>query len=320
MQIVLKRIAKKKTYTIGRLYILKDEDVKKRTIESVNKCRGLKTVCEVPAEKLNADSYFCDTLEPCWRNLLGVELSPAEENVRLGRVSGKKAQKMKGKTAIPEGTYPVVKFKNWVTSEVLPQIRKTGGYIPVQQGESDEETIRHAEEILRATLKEKENLLKNQQVQIDQQKKLIGEQDTEIRRLNGVVDEQVVCIAKNGENIIQLENQVDHLLPKALYTDNVLNSVSCYTTTQIAKELGITAQELNRQLCALHIQYYQSGQYLLYADYAHMGLAKSRTRYSTLPDPHCDGAQEKLGTAYTHTYLVWTERGRKFIHLLKVKG
>ena len=216
------------------------------------------------------------------------------------------------------GFYALV-LKNWVTSEVLPQIRKTGGYIPVKQGESEEETIRHAEEILRATLKEKENLLKNQQVQIDQQKKLIGEQDTEIRRLNGVVDEQVVCIAKNGENIIQLENQVDHLLPKALYTDNVLNSVSCYTTTQIAKELGITAQELNRQLCALHIQYYQSGQYLLYADYAHMGLAKSRTRYSTHPDPHCDGAQEKLGTAYTHTYLVWTERGRKFIHL-KVKG
>ena len=212
-----------------------------------------------------------------------------------------------------------VKFKNWVTSEVLPQIRKTGGYIPVKQGESDEETIRHAEEILRATLKEKEKLLKNQQVQIDQQKKLIGEQDTEIRRLNGVVDEQVVCIAKNGENIIQLEILFNHLLPKEIYTDNVLNSVSCFTTTQIAKELGITAQELNRQLCALHIQYYQRGQYLLYADYAHMGLAKSRTRYSTLLDPHCDGVQEKLGTAYTHTYLVWTERGRKFIHLLKVK-
>ena len=213
-----------------------------------------------------------------------------------------------------------VKFKNWVTADVLPQIRKTGGYIPVQQGESDEETIRHAEEILRATLKEKENLLKKQRLQIEQQKKLIGEQDTEIRRLNDVVDEQVVRIAKSGDNIIQLENQVDHLLPKALYTDNVLNSVSCYTTTQIAKELGITAQELNRQLCALHIQYYQSGQYLLYADYAHMGLAKSRTRYSTLPDPHCDGAQEKLGTAYTHTYLVWTERGRKFIHLKVKKG
>ena len=38
-----------------------------------------------------------------------------------------------------------VKFKNCFTSDVLPQIRKTDGYIPVQQGESDEETIRHAE-------------------------------------------------------------------------------------------------------------------------------------------------------------------------------
>ena len=222
-----------------------------------------------------------------------------------------------------------VKFKNWVTADVLPQIRKTGGYIPVQQGESDEETIRHAEEILRATLKEKENLLKKQRLQIEQQKKLIGEQDTEIRRLNGVVDEQVVRIAKNGDNIIQLENQVGNLLPKALYSDNVLDSVSCFTTTQIAKELGITAQELNRSLCALHIQYYQSGQYLLYADYAHMGLAKSRTRYSAFLDPKSDDRQEKMGRAYTHTYLVWTERGRKFIHDLahrywelceKVKG
>ena len=128
-----------------------------------------------------------------------------------------------------------VKFKNWVTSDVLPQIRKTGGYIPVQRGESEEETIRNAEEILRATLKKKENLLEQQkklledeaessatnqpkeQVMLAQQKKLIGEQDTEIRRLNGVVDEQVVHIAKSGDNIIQLENQVGNLLPKAIY-------------------------------------------------------------------------------------------------------
>ena len=135
-----------------------------------------------------------------------------------------------------------------------------------------------------------------------------------LRKTLPVVDEQVVRNAKNGENIIQLENQVGNLLPKALYSDNVLDSVSCFTTTQIAKELGITAQELNRSLCALHIQYYQSGQYLLYADYAHMGLAKSRTRYSAFLDPKSDGRQEKMGRAYTHTYLVWTERGRKFIH------
>ena len=200
-----------------------------------------------------------------------------------------------------------VKFKDWVTSVVLPQIRKTGGYIPVKEGESEEETIRNAEEILRATLKEKEMLL-------EQQKKLIGEQDVEIRRLNGVVDEQVVNIARKGENIIHLEHQVDRLMPKAIYSDNVLDSVSCFTTTQVAKELGVTAQELNRSLCALHIQYYQSGQYMLYAEYAHMGLAKSRTRYNAFLDPNCDGRKEKMGKAVTHTYLVWTEKGRKFIH------
>ena len=200
-----------------------------------------------------------------------------------------------------------MKFKDWVTSVVLPQIRKTGGYIPVKEGESKEETIRNAEEILRATLKEKEMLL-------EQQKKLIGEQDVEIRRLNGVVDEQVVNIARKGENIIHLEHQVDGLMPKAIYSDNVLDSVSCFTTTQVAKELGVTAQELNRSLCALHIQYYQSGQYMLYAEYAHMGLAKSRTRYNAFLDPKCDGRKEKMGKAVTHTYLVWTEKGRKFIH------
>ena len=200
-----------------------------------------------------------------------------------------------------------VKFKDWVTSVVLPQIRKTGGYIPVHEGESEEETIRNAEEILRATLKEKEMLL-------EQQRKLIGEQDVEIRRLNGVVDEQVVNIARKGENIIHLEHQVDGLMPKAIYSDNVLDSVSCFTTTQVAKELGVTAQELNRSLCALHIQYYQSGQYMLYAEYAHMGLAKSRTRYNAFLDPKCDGRKEKMGKAVTHTYLVWTEKGRKFIH------
>lgn len=200
-----------------------------------------------------------------------------------------------------------VKFKDWVTSVVLPQIRKTGGYIPVHEGESEEETIRNAEEILRATLKKKEMLL-------EQQRKLIGEQDEEIRRLNGVVDEQVVNIARKGENIIHLEHQVDGLMPKAIYSDNVLDSVSCFTTTQVAKELGVTAQELNRSLCALHIQYYQSGQYMLYAEYAHMGLAKSRTRYNACLDPKCDGRKEKMGKAVTHTYLVWTEKGRKFIH------
>ena len=226
-------------------------------------------------------------------------------------------------------------FKDWVTSVVLPQIRKTGGYIPVNEGESEEEMIRNAEQILRATLKEKENLLEKQkklleeqkilmeeqksklhqqEVQMGLDKKLIGEQDVEIHRLNEEVNDQMVRMAIQGQNVVALERQVDGLLPKAMYSDNVLDSVSCFTTTQVAKELGITAQELNRSLCSLHVQYYQSGQYMLYAEYAHMGLAKSRTKYRAFMAPAGDGTKRKVGKVVTSTYLVWTEKGRKFIH------
>ena len=234
-----------------------------------------------------------------------------------------------------------VKFKDWVTSVVLPQIRKTGGYIPVHEGESEEETIRNAEEILRATLKKKEELLEQQKkllresriqlaesrtqlekskVLLEQKTKLIGEQDEEIRRLNGVVDEQVVNIARKGENIIHLEHQVDGLMPKAIYSDNVLDSVSCFTTTQVAKELGITAQELNRSLCSLHVQYYQSGQYMLYAEYAHMGLAKSRTKYRAFMAPAGDGTKREVGRVVTSTYLVWTEKGKRYFSKVLTDG
>lgn len=240
-------------------------------------------------------------------------------------------------------------FKDWVTSVVLPQIRKTGGYIPVHEGESEEEMIRNAEQILRATLKEKEALLEKQKELLDEQKaqldgqkawiavlderlakqktvlheqevqmgldkKLIGEQDEEIHRLNEEVNDQMVRMAIQGQNVVALERQVDGLLPKAMYSDNVLDSVSCFTTTQVAKELGITAQELNRSLCSLHVQYYQSGQYMLYAEYAHMGLAKSRTKYRAFMTPAGDGTKRKVGKVVTNTYLVWTEKGRKFIH------
>ena len=212
-------------------------------------------------------------------------------------------------------------FKDWVTSVVLPQIRKTGGYIPVNEGESEEEMIRNAEQILRATLKEKEALLEkqkellhDQEVQMGLDKKLIGEQDEEIHRLNEEVNDQMVRMAIQGQNVVALERQVDGLLPKAMYSDNVLDSVSCFTTTQVAKELGITAQELNRSLCSLHVQYYQSGQYMLYADYAHMGLAKSRTKYRAFMAPAGDGTKREVGRVVTSTYLVWTEKGRKFVH------
>lgn len=102
------------------------------------------------------------------------------------------------------------------------------------------------------------------------------------------------------------DEQIAKLQPRADYADHVLDSISCFTVTQIGKELNMTGHDLNVLLCRMGIQYVQSGQYLLYADYARQGLAKNRTFSRETND----------GTLYTRTYLVWTERGRDFIHRL----
>ena len=74
MEIVVERIAKKNTYTIGRLYLLADGDVKRKVLSG--KSAGDKRSFEhtFDLKKLSKDSYFCDTLEPTWRNLKGVTL------------------------------------------------------------------------------------------------------------------------------------------------------------------------------------------------------------------------------------------------------
>ena len=149
------------------------------------------------------------------------------------------------------------RFKHWVTSEVLPSIRKQGGYMIARPDESDEIILARALQIMQATL---------------------ARRDEQIAKLN----------------------------PRADYADHVLDSVSCFTVTQIGKELCMTGHDLNVLLCQMGIQYAQSGQYLLYADYARQGLAKNRTFSREAND----------GTLHTRTYLVWTERGRDFIHRL----
>ena len=108
------------------------------------------------------------------------------------------------------------------------------------------------------------------------------------------------------KQIETLHHQIEALEPKAEYCDEVLDSVSCLTTTQIAKELSMTVSDLTRLLEHRKVMYKQSGQWMLYADYARKGYAKSRTTVR----------RDIEGDMHTYTRLVWTEEGRRFIHRL----
>ena len=99
-------------------------------------------------------------------------------------------------------------------------------------------------------------------------------------------------------------NALKLLGEKAEYCDEVLLSVSCFTMTQVAKELDMTVWDLTRLLMRCGIVYWQSGQYMLYADYARLGYAKTRT----------DWERGRDGRIRTSLRLVWTEAGRRFIH------
>lgn len=54
-----------------------------------------------------------------------------------------------------------VKFESWVFDEVIPQIRKTGGYIPVKAEESNEELLARAFVIAQETLAKKDEYMIN---------------------------------------------------------------------------------------------------------------------------------------------------------------
>lgn len=134
------------------------------------------------------------------------------------------------------------KFKRWVTSEVLPAIRKTGGYIVGEENMNEDELILKAMNVLNAkveNLKQRNILLEAQNNQKDQ---LIGE-----------------------------------LKPKADYTDKILQSKGTVKVNVIANDYGLTAIAMNKLLHKLGIQYKQGGDWLLYAEYRGKGYTHSKT-------------------------------------------
>ena len=105
------------------------------------------------------------------------------------------------------------------------------------------------------------------------------------------------------------ETEIKYLAPKAKYTDEVLQSTSTFTTTQIAKDLGMSAQALKQKLKERKIQFFQSGQWFLTHTYQDKGYTDMRIT------PYFD---TKTGEPKTSQSMVWTEKGRQFIHSLKI--
>ena len=134
-------------------------------------------------------------------------------------------------------------FRKWITSEVLPTIRKTGGYIRMEEGDSDADIMAKALMIAQRTI------------------------DSKTQRIQML----------EGENQqLQIENKT--MAPKAQYTDEVLQSTSTITFTEAAKEMNFrsVASFLDRMISD-RILFRQSGRYLPTAKYSGLGLFTSRT-------------------------------------------
>lgn len=153
-------------------------------------------------------------------------------------------------------------FKRWVTHEVLPAIRRDGGYMVVGHGESEEDILARA-----------------------------------------------MIIAKKNIDKLELENKkkdqiIGELKPKADYVDKILQNKSLIKISSIAKDYGMSAQEMNKLLHELRIQYKQGDQWLLYAKIQDKGYTSSETHVY----------EKRDGTTDVSLITKWTQKGRIFLY------
>ena len=166
-------------------------------------------------------------------------------------------------------------FEHWVFDEVLPDIRKHGAYMTP---ETLEAAILNPDYLIKLATALKEEKGRRQALETEnaQQKQIIGE-----------------------------------LKPRADYTDKILSNKGLVTITQIAKDYGMSGRKMNKILEDLHVQYKQSGQWLLYAEYHDKGYTHSKTIDITRKD----------GTPDVTMETKWTQKGRLFVYeLLKGEG
>ena len=175
------------------------------------------------------------------------------------------------------------KFKRWVTSEVLPSIRKHGAYMT-------EDTI----------------------------KKAMAEPDFIIKLATELKKEQEQN-KQLTETCSQQQQVIGELKPKADYVDKILKSNSLVTITQIAKDYGMSGQGMNKVLHDLHIIYSCNKQWLLYSQHQ----AKGYTFSETVDIPREDGTTKVvMNTKWTQKgrlLLYETLKKRNLLPLIERK-
>ena len=140
------------------------------------------------------------------------------------------------------------KFKRWVTSEVLPSIRKRGAYATP--------------------------------VTIDS---ILADPDSGIKLLQELKEERkqkeqaLLKASREREGRLIAEQKVNEYEPKVSYYDLILQNNSLVTITQIAKDYGMGGAEMNRKLHELGVQFKQGNTWLLYAKYQKNGWTHSKT-------------------------------------------
>lgn len=152
-------------------------------------------------------------------------------------------------------------FKRWITHEVIPSIRKHGGYLAGQESMSGEELLAKALQFAEKVLADREKRIKQLET----------------------------------ENAIQ-NQQIADFQPIKQYVDTILESTDSLNVTQIAADYGISARKLNLLLRKEKVQYKSNGQWILYSEYRGKGFTDSKT-YTY---EHSDGHQgSKVHTRWT---------------------
>jgi len=130
------------------------------------------------------------------------------------------------------------KFKRWVTSEVLPAIRRHGIY-------AVDEVLNNPDMLIAAL--------------------------TELKEERARTKALMETVAVQNQQIVEMK-------PKASYYDVVLNCKDLVAISVIAKDYGWSANRMNQYLHEKGVQYKQGNKiWLLYQKYAEMGYTNTKT-------------------------------------------